>query len=79
MGIQSEMCASFLFTSRDPRVCDSSGKSALHYAAQLKSSIKEQVIQVLVDLMPLSGMHNQIHDVQKLMCWSRRFRIVNVM
>ncbi|RXM33971.1 hypothetical protein EOD39_1166 [Acipenser ruthenus] len=38
----------------DPRVCDSSGKSALHYAAQLKSSIKEQVIQVLVDLMPLS-------------------------
>ncbi|XP_041118112.1 mitogen-activated protein kinase kinase kinase 19-like isoform X2 [Polyodon spathula] len=38
----------------DPRACDSTGKSALHYAAQLKSSIKEQVIQVLVDLLPLS-------------------------
>ncbi|MBN3270926.1 M3K19 kinase, partial [Polyodon spathula] len=39
----------------DPRACDSTGKSALHYAAQLKSSIKEQVIQVLVDLLPLSA------------------------
>ncbi|MGH0139671.1 UNVERIFIED_CONTAM: hypothetical protein FKN15_069909 [Acipenser sinensis] len=49
-----EVIKELLKNHLDPRVCDSSGKSALHYAAQLKSSIKEQVIQVLVDLMPLS-------------------------
>jgi len=40
---------------RDPKLCDFSGKSAMHYVSQINSWRKQQLLVILTDSMPKPG------------------------
>lgn len=40
---------------RDPKLCDFSGKSAIHYVSQVKSFKKQQLLDILMNSMPKPG------------------------
>ncbi|KAI4574940.1 hypothetical protein MJT46_004219 [Ovis ammon polii x Ovis aries] len=40
---------------RDPKLCDFSGKSAIHYVSQIESFRKQQLLDILMNSMPKPG------------------------
>jgi hypothetical protein len=42
---------------RDPKLCDFSGKSAIHYVSQIESWRKQQLLDILMDSMPRPGQY----------------------
>ncbi|XP_074255862.1 mitogen-activated protein kinase kinase kinase 19 isoform X4 [Saimiri boliviensis] len=52
-----EVLSELLSYHADPKLCDSSGKSAIHYVSQIESSKKQQLLDILMSSMPKSERH----------------------
>ncbi|XP_021054875.2 mitogen-activated protein kinase kinase kinase 19 [Mus pahari] len=52
-----EVLAELLRHHADPKLCDFSGKSAIHYVSQIESWRKQQLLDILMDSMPRPERH----------------------
>ncbi|XP_017391527.1 mitogen-activated protein kinase kinase kinase 19 isoform X5 [Cebus imitator] len=52
-----EVLSELLSHHADPKLCDSSGKSAIHYVSQIESSKKQQLLDILMSSMPKPERH----------------------
>ncbi|XP_036278001.2 mitogen-activated protein kinase kinase kinase 19 [Pipistrellus kuhlii] len=53
----AEVLAELLRHRADPKLCDFSGKSAIHYVSQIKSFKKQQLFDMLMNSMPKPDRH----------------------
>ncbi|KAM7335850.1 hypothetical protein ACRRTK_004343 [Alexandromys fortis] len=53
----AEVLAELLRHHADPKLCDFSGKSAIHYVSQIESWRKQQLLDILMDSMPKPERH----------------------
>ncbi|XP_072469340.1 mitogen-activated protein kinase kinase kinase 19 isoform X2 [Notamacropus eugenii] len=47
-----ELLSELLKHNADPKLCDVNGKSAMHYVSQIKSSKKQQLLDILMNSLP---------------------------
>ncbi|XP_063550850.1 mitogen-activated protein kinase kinase kinase 19 isoform X3 [Gorilla gorilla gorilla] len=52
-----EVLSQLLRHHADPKLCDFSGKSAIHYVSQIESSKKQQLLDILMSSMPKPERH----------------------
>ncbi|XP_005315906.2 mitogen-activated protein kinase kinase kinase 19 [Ictidomys tridecemlineatus] len=52
-----EVLSELLKHGADPKLCDSSGKSAVHYVSQIESLKKQQLLDILMNSMPKPEKH----------------------
>ncbi|KAM6178319.1 mitogen-activated protein kinase kinase kinase 19 [Rhynchocyon petersi] len=52
-----EVLSELLRCHADPKLCDFSGKSAIHYVSQIKSLKKQQLLDILMNSMPKPERH----------------------
>ncbi|KAM5324760.1 mitogen-activated protein kinase kinase kinase 19 isoform 2-T2 [Glossophaga mutica] len=53
----AEVLSELLRRGADPKLCDFSGKSAIHYVSQIKSLKKQQLLDILMNSMPKPERH----------------------
>ncbi|XP_070279188.1 mitogen-activated protein kinase kinase kinase 19 isoform X2 [Myotis yumanensis] len=53
----AEVLAELLRHRADPKLCDFSGKSAIHYVSQIKSFKKQQLLDILMNSLPKPDEH----------------------
>ncbi|XP_024425499.3 mitogen-activated protein kinase kinase kinase 19 isoform X2 [Desmodus rotundus] len=53
----AEVLSELLRHRADPKLCDCSGKSAIHYVSQIKSFKKQQLLDILMNSMPKPERH----------------------
>lgn len=53
----TEVLSELLRHGADPKLCDFSGKSAIHYVSQIKSLKKQQLLDILMNSMPKAERH----------------------
>nr|XP_020865091.1 mitogen-activated protein kinase kinase kinase 19 isoform X2 [Phascolarctos cinereus] len=52
-----ELLSELLKHNADPKLCDVNGKSAMHYVSQIKSSKKQQLLDILMNSLPKPERH----------------------
>ncbi|XP_056649743.1 mitogen-activated protein kinase kinase kinase 19 [Monodelphis domestica] len=52
-----ELLSELLKHNADPKLCDVNGKSAMHYVSQIKSSKKQQLLDILMNSLPKLERH----------------------
>ncbi|XP_051846592.1 mitogen-activated protein kinase kinase kinase 19 [Antechinus flavipes] len=52
-----ELLSELLKHNADPKLCDVNGKSAMHYVSQIKSSKKQQLLDILMNSLPRPEQH----------------------
>ncbi|XP_036603773.1 mitogen-activated protein kinase kinase kinase 19 [Trichosurus vulpecula] len=52
-----ELLSELLKHNADPKLCDVNGKSAMHYVSQIKSSKKQQLLDILTNSLPKPERH----------------------